>query len=423
MDKTHLYYLAYAFRNSKVWEQIYEEEIFAIKLPSKSKKTAGSGIAYCVVMGRNGEHMALAVYTGAEAFSSYRKLVDNSADHAPKNVAELLIQDCVQCSIEKRDQFDPLELDELKVYCKAARIPYRAPFPQFTRYYPHCVPWNVSKASDWNAIGAALDVVTILAMELKHSDKAALGLRPVAVGLHGEAYGTKQLDPFDDPTEKEVTIPLYSIVDGNLVIERVPLPPFTEAAPLPPTRFNDVAIAKLMRSKQEGTYQCEIIRLPEPVDGRPPYIPALLVIVDEEGFMLTPAMGKGPEYDPDRMLNEFISNLGDAYPKIIQVRTAETKVLLEEFCRRAKIQLVEAEDLDLLDEAVDSIMDHMGYDSKNEDEVESHIQDMIEMLRAMTEKDIRTIPDMILNDLLANADLFPVDVVEKLRKAKEKGAR
>ena len=119
MNKTRLYDLAYEFRNSKIWKQIFEEELFAVKLP---KKTAGENIAYCSIMGRNGEYKALAVYIGAEEFTSYRRITANIADYMPSNMPELLIQDCIHCSIEQRDQFGPEELDEMKAYCKKAGI-------------------------------------------------------------------------------------------------------------------------------------------------------------------------------------------------------------------------------------------------------------------------------------------------------------
>ena len=64
-----LFDLAYAFRNSKIWKTVFEEELFAVSLPDRR-------IGSCYMMGRNGEHMALAVHIGREGFSSYRKLKD-----------------------------------------------------------------------------------------------------------------------------------------------------------------------------------------------------------------------------------------------------------------------------------------------------------------------------------------------------------
>ena len=91
MNKTHIYDLAYEFRSSKVWKQIFENELFAVKLPKKSKKSAGDKIAYCYITGRGGEHMALTVYPGAESFTSFRKLACFGEDHEPVSAADYLI--------------------------------------------------------------------------------------------------------------------------------------------------------------------------------------------------------------------------------------------------------------------------------------------------------------------------------------------
>ena len=414
MNKKHLYDLAYEFRNAKIWKQVFEEELFAVKLP---KKAGGEHIAYCCIMGRNGEHMALAVYPGAEAFTSYRRIASRGNQDPYESLPDILIQDCIQCSIEQRDQFDPEQLEELKAYCETADLPYRTPFPQFKRFFPYGVPWEVSRESDWAAIEAALTIVNQLARELKKQGKSSLGLRPIAMQLYGEAYDTEQLSLLDDLSADEVTIPLYSIKDGKLAVERIPLPPYTEQ-PLPsPTHLNELAIAKLMRKKQKGEYECEVIRLPKPVDGDPPFTPAMLITVDGDGMVLQPVMGRERLYDPDEMINEFISVLGNACPKIIKVRTKETKALMEAFCRKAKIGLVESEDLDRLDEAVNSLMEHIGF-GKDEEEVDESLNEMIQTLYEMTLEEIRMLPDIVLDGILETAALFPPEIIKKIKKAR-----
>ena len=59
--------LAYAFRKSKIWKKIYEEELFAVRLP-KARGKKKDEIGYCVIMGRNGEHLCLAVYMAIRDF-------------------------------------------------------------------------------------------------------------------------------------------------------------------------------------------------------------------------------------------------------------------------------------------------------------------------------------------------------------------
>ena len=428
MNKSHYYDLAYAFRKSKIWKQIYEEELFAVKLPASSEAADNTDerIGYCSLMGRGGEHCALAVYIGAEGFSSYRRIASNVFAFVPNNTADLLTQDCIQCSIERKDQFSLDELNEVRAYCKLSGTPFRTPYPQFSRFYPYCFPWAVTEPDDWNAIETALTVVVKMAELLHKSNKAALGLHLIDVDLHNQAYASEQLGLFDVPTdvedEDEVTIPLYSLVDGNLMIERIPLPPYVDCIVPAPPCVNDIAVAKIAKCKKKGVFECEIIRLPEPVGGEPPFVPALLLTVHDDGFMPPPVMGDGPVYDSTEMLNGFLENLKDFCPRTIKVRTEETRILLDEFCQKSKIRLKVEQNLELIDDAVKSLADYIhadGYEDEEEDDGD-YIEEMIEMLEAMTVNQLRTLPKSLLNQILKAEALFPPDIVKKIRQARGK---
>lgn len=410
------YDLGFAFRKTKIWKKIYEEELFAVKLAQKVKPETGKNIGYCCLMGRNSEHMALAVYIGAEGLTSYRKMFGQEPD-VLTDYSDLLIQDCVQCSIEKRDQFSSEELYKIKNYCDKAGIGFRAPFPQFTRFKPYCIPWEVKDRSDWNAIEKALQVVVKMAEVIAESGKDALGLRPISLGLHDQSYAPEQLGLFRDLPVDEVTIPLYSIVDGKLVSESLPLPPYMEKPFTPPTRMNDIAVAKMMKRAQKGTYECEIVRLPEPVDGQPPFVPAVLVTVDEDGLVLKPVMASAPAYDPDEMLDGFVESLGDAYPRTIKVRTEETRILLENFCRRAKIHLEETENLWAIDDAVNSMTDYFSEGCGDEVDM---LETMSMMLEDLSPEEIALMSDILSDQILDLADFFPESIVRKVRRARER---
>ena len=119
-DMNKLYDLAYRFRNSGIWTQVYEDELFAVKLPSAT--------AYCCIMGRGGGHMAVSVYIGEEAFSTFFDLLQ-----PPEEEFDILRQDCIQCSMEKRDMLKDEEIAKIRSYCKKSGTPFRSPYPQFTR--------------------------------------------------------------------------------------------------------------------------------------------------------------------------------------------------------------------------------------------------------------------------------------------------
>ena len=418
MNKEHLFDLAFSFRETKLWKQLVEEELFAVKLSANGKNDQ---IGYCFVMGTNGQHKAVAIYPGVTGFSTFRELTAALTSDSVEP-EDGLIQDCIQCSLEQRDQFPPTQLEEIKAYCKKSGRPFRAPFPQFTRYYPFCVPWEVTDENDWLTLETVLRVVQKMAAEIEHSGKAALGLRPVLVCADEQMYAPEQMELFSEPSpDDEVTIPLFSIENDELAIERIPLPPYIQRQIAPPKPVDGKMLEKLKRRKQKGVYECELIRFPEPADGNPPFFPVVLLTVNEDGFLLPPSLSKGPMCDSDAMLKDFIRSLNGAYPKAIKVRTEETKALLEGFCRDAHILLVMTEELANIDEALDDLFDQMLDDDYDDDDVDNEdLEDITAMLSQMSVAQIRDMPDFILDQILNVAEYFPADIIKKVRRAKGK---
>ena len=425
MNKAHYLDLAYQFRKSKLWKKIFENELFAVRLPEHPNQSgdADDTIGYCCLMGRYSEHFALAVYIGAGAFSTFRRIAGKTLNEitdslTPDQMEAMLSQDCIQCSLEKKDQFSPQELDELRAYCKASGAPFRTPYPQFIRYRPFCMPWEVTDQSDWKAIETALTVLFKMEETMRKSGKAALGLHPIDVTPNSETYASEQLGLFEEPANiaEDVSIPLFSLVDGALKIERIPLPPFTDSTLSPPPRLNDLAVARIARRRKKGMLECEVMRVQTPIDGNPPYIPAVLFAVREDGSLIPPAIGTGPIYDTTEMLNSFLENLSNRYPRTIRVRSEAARVLLTEFCKKAKIQLKVENNLPLIDQAMDEMMDLLNSDEGAK--MAEELDEMIAMLDAMPLQQLRMLPDDLLDQMLDAEVLLPTGLVKKLRKVR-----
>lgn len=62
-----LYDLAFAFRKTKLWDQLYDTQLFAVGHSDGS-------VGYCSVMGRMREHLALGVYPGLPGLEAYRRM-------------------------------------------------------------------------------------------------------------------------------------------------------------------------------------------------------------------------------------------------------------------------------------------------------------------------------------------------------------
>lgn len=399
VNRFSTYDLAYTFKKSKVWQFIRDQQIFAINLPDGQ-------IGYCIIMGQGGEHMALSLHIGAEGFSSYRRLIEMG--QSSTSYIDLLQQDCIQCSIEKRDQFSSEELAELRSYCKERGIPFRAPFPQFARYKRYSLPWPVAEDSDWDAIHAALTIVVKIIDMIGTWQPASLVPHMIFADTEGEYYL--------DGTKGPVSIPLYSIENNTLKAEPIPLPPYTDGRFSPPTSINEVALHKLMKLKKSGVLQCEIIRGPEPVNGEPPYLPALLMgAKQEDGLVLPPTMPNGLVYEPNEMVDGFLRSLVSAklYPEAIMVRTEETETVLEPFCEKARIRLIHSDELEELDEAIDAMTEHMSESGDNQ------VGDVMEALKQMSIDEIRMLPDFILGQMLEMGDALPRLIIDKIRETLE----
>ena len=169
-----------------------------------------------------------------------------------------------------------------------------------------------------------------------------------------------------------------------------------------------------MKMQRSGVLQCEIIRGPEPVQGEPPYLPALLMtVVQENGLVLTPVMSKGVDYDPNEMVDGLLGSLVIAkfYPDAIMARTEETLTIIEPFCKKAKIKLVKSNELDELDDAIDAMMERM------EESDDNHEGDVIEALQQMSIEQIKALPDFMLEQMLQLGDVLPKMIIDKIKEA------
>ena len=257
---------------------------------------------------------------------------------------------------------------------------------------------------------------------LQSHSKKELGLRPIAANMDGEEYvdlALWQTSLFSATPSADqqiaVTIPLFSLEKGDLVMRRIPLPPFKEPSVLPSDHFNEIAIARLMKLKKGGVLQCEVLRMPEPVDGDPPYVPAFLLALNvNKDMILQPVLSKGPRYDPNEMIESFITSLLSlaTYPQRILVRTDETAILLKPLCERAHIAFSISKKLEALDEAAEQLWEHQQSDNQ--------LNEIIRMLSVMSLDQLRQLPDVVLKQLVEEDGLLPDQLKDKIRRALQK---
>ena len=211
-SKKELFDLAYEFKRTKIWNRIYENDLFAVKL--------GDEIAYCSIMGLQGEHIALGMYIGDIGFTSYRRI----ATRMGNNLNDLLEQECVQCALDEEEDMTEEEIEEACSYLKSIGKRMLFPAAHFMRFDRYCMPCGIKKSSDWEAIATGLRVV----LKISSMRKEKLGIRGIVVRMFEEHYIEEEIKAIRGEPLTPVKIPLFTLVDDELKSEMIPLPQAAE---------------------------------------------------------------------------------------------------------------------------------------------------------------------------------------------------
>ena len=99
MISDKLYELAFAYKRTRLWESIWDTEIFAVKL-------SDGRIGYITVTGAASRHYSLGVYIGSKGLDSLRIMAraDQTAASPLEFQEQVLQQECLQCSFESKEE-------------------------------------------------------------------------------------------------------------------------------------------------------------------------------------------------------------------------------------------------------------------------------------------------------------------------------
>src|SRR5205807_1578311 len=91
-----LYEAAIAFRDAAPWQWMWDSDQFGVQDPESGQ------IAYGCVMGRLGEHFALAAYLGSDGLAGLWEMRMGGPPQSREPVDTLLLQHCLMASFEDR---------------------------------------------------------------------------------------------------------------------------------------------------------------------------------------------------------------------------------------------------------------------------------------------------------------------------------
>ncbi len=373
MFSDKLFELAFIYKKTKLWKMLWDSEIFAVSLPDGE-------IGYCSIMGAIGEHCALGLYVGEKGLNSFRIVLSGPGMVSELNYHEFLLsQDCLQCAFENRDGLTEEEVEAARDYARRNRIALRGrnAFPHFVKFRPSYMPWFLRDEQDQRRLCAALEATIEVAAQVEQKGKAALGLEQMS--------------------EDTASVPLLEKRNGTFVWSRIDLPPAAPVQYPQPQFINDITAAKLLQLKKNGMWECQILRFPEPMQDDPacaPYFPVILMLVSGSmDEILPPQISQKYDEEPEDLLEKFADLLLERQfrPALLSIRDERTHVLLKDFCARAGIRIRMCEDLPAIDEAVESLMSHMGVNEPTPDSV----VEILDMLLSLDDAELSNLPDEI----------------------------
>ncbi|MBR3570959.1 MAG: hypothetical protein IKN96_09230 [Oscillibacter sp.] len=418
MATERMYELAFQYRQTKLWKQMSDSELFAVRL-------SDGEIGYCCVMGMAGEHIALALYVGDEGFQSFRDLAFRERDEFSEfptlsDMTWALRQSCLQCSFENKDELEEWEAEAARKYAKAHKIPLRGAhsYPNFTKYARYRMPGGMENPEDERRICEALAAAVALSGLLEAKGKAEIGLYPA-----------------DEETE---TLPLLTPGKDGYEVGETEVPEEWEEVWPEPVETDAESVAELRKLRKKGVYACEVLRFPGLVEGQtnndaadddePPYFPVILLCLDTKSGYLT-ATEPVADYDarPESLRDAFAQMLirNGECPRAVKARNEQTRVLLRDLCIKTGILLSVDDELPALDDAEEEFLHtlRMGggniFDDDDDDDGddlefgggidmgEAISVAMDEMMR-MSDRELREIPPMVVRQIL---DMAPYGFV------------
>lgn len=399
MATDKMYDLAFQYKGTKLWQQFYDDELFAVKL-------ADGEVGYCCVMGMIGEHNALAVYVGDKGYQSYCAIRNADQDHmTDQMMGELLTsQNCLQCSFENKDMLSEEELEEVRQYASNHQKLLRGKnaFPQFTKYRPGRFPWHYDSALDEQRICDALGAAAALKKMLRSYSKEELGLF--------------SLD------EEPAKIPMLAFEGGRWIMKYT-TPPDAEIRYPEPKLTNDVTVARIKRKAKAGVWECGTLWLPNAVqeeahaDEAPYYPLALLFIELGNELVQEPIVTNGE--NPAEMLNEFAQQLldGKTIPRTIRCGDERCFSLLKDLCAKTGIRLEKTDDPEALNDVIGDLLEHLAGEEASELDPKE-VEEMFDVLMQMPDSELRQMPQELVNMLysLSEAGALPDALDNRIRK-------
>jgi hypothetical protein len=322
-----LYNAAINFKKHECWNYMWDSDIFGVRNPETSE------IGYCCIMGRSGEHFALAVYKGSEGLYGLLSIFNEEVDATSINA--LYVQNCLMASFEDRKLLDKNDREIIKKL--GLKFRGRKAWPLFRDYSPGFHPWYLN-SKDVGFLTLALNQSIEISMRMRENPE-------ILTSEDDSLYLVRV--PYKEKNEikwKEEWLEPAPIMREVKSVDLVKEPNYRK-------RFEKINKEK---KKRGGTWEIGTFYYPEGVreGSERPYYPKLIVYADHNSrIILSFFMSQSSNYLED-FIEHFVSFLEkiNFLPKRIIASDEELLALLCPITEELKIELFETDYLEIIEE-------------------------------------------------------------------------
>jgi hypothetical protein len=326
-----LYEAAIEFKKIKCWDWMLDSDMFGVKNSETGE------IGYCCVMGRLGEHFALAVYLGTEGLKGYFKM---QSGEIPGGIELLMTQKCLMASFEDRAVLQKSDLEVIKKL--GLKFRGRNEWPLFRSYLPGYHPWYLTE-EEARFLTFALQQAVEVALRFKGDPEMLIpperGYFFVRVAeKEGERWRWK--DAWLEPSPIEI--------EGEEIV----------AEPVDENRLERI---KGRARRQQRILEIDFFYSSQGVreEKERPYYPYVLLLADHySGLILCAHIAKPLKSEYQREFVEKILNFfeeNEVIPEKILVEKEGLYKLFEPVTSRLGIKLKETRRLRAIEDAKDSL--------------------------------------------------------------------
>ncbi|MCC7550418.1 MAG: plasmid pRiA4b ORF-3 family protein [Methanobacterium sp.] len=318
-----LYSVAVEFKKLKPWEWMWDDDIFGV-LNSETEE-----IGYCCVMGGAGEFFGMSLYLGSEGLEGYFKI--QFGEITSGDLESLYAQKCLMASFEDRDTVEDEDYQILRKL--GLRFRGENSWPLFRSYLPNYMPWFLN-SEEVKFLTLALEQTIHVSKRFQKNPDI---LRPPMINQIMVRVRDDQgwQDEWREPSEENEV--MVGFVEED-------------------------ALDEMFNLAHQGVWEVDYSIFPEPVQDDPrerPYFPYIITWADHEhGMVMNTTLAEPSQWGSifSESLKEVMKSKG-SLPQEILLRRNEIYNLMEGIASSLKIELTIVADLDIIDDAMEYMMD------------------------------------------------------------------